>query len=388
MKLDDWICCQGEDRDRLLLDARRIAAKLPAPTPGSLVALAFGRDRRALAVGIVACWLRGHGAAVVENAHRERIQQVLAHPAVISLMHDTDSGRALQLPRALAAADAAPDHEQHPLTLTAAPLPTPMLAVHVQTDDGDQTWCTWSPEELLAALKHTPANPRRAATLACPGMLSSLFVDTLGWLRGAAPMTQRARRPIGFVVPGAPSTATQRLQERDQLLAMAGIEDVAFLNRPDGVALTALAGPGAAAVARAMPNARAMDKIPRDVNGQPVRPDLFLRFGLGRRGQAVTRELLWRELHRDRDEVSLQTTIPTNYLFYEGHFDDYPVLAGGVQLHELVMPQLRALLDAAPALEQLDGVKFLARFVPGETIELALRRADDGRKLTFEIRRG
>ena len=60
-------------------------------------------------------------------------------------------------------------------------------------------------------------------------------------------------------------------------------------------------------------------------------------------------------------------------------------LAGALHLSD---DGVGAALDAAPALEQLDGVKFLARFVPGETIELALRRAEGGRKLTFEIRRG
>ena len=74
-----------------------------------MVALAFGRDRRAFAASLLACWLRGHGAAVVENALRERIMAVLAHPSVVDLLHDTDSGRPLQVPRLLATrtADAA-----------------------------------------------------------------------------------------------------------------------------------------------------------------------------------------------------------------------------------------------------------------------------------------
>ena len=88
------------------------------------------------------------------------------------------------------------------------------------------------------------------------------------------------------------------------------------------------------------------------------------------------------------DEASWQTDIPADYFFYEGHFDGYPVLAGGVQLHELVLPRLRASAGALPALQQLDGVKFLARFVPGETIDLTLRRQPDRHKVTFEVRRG
>ena len=51
------------------------------------------------------------------------------------------------------------------------------------------------------------------------------------------------------------------------------------------------------------------------------------------------------------------------------------------------MPRLRALTAALPPLQQLDGIKFLARFVPGETIDLTLRRSEDGLKVTFEVRR-
>ena len=66
MLLEDWIRLQPGDRDDLLRDARRVAAQLPPATgPGRTVALAFGRDLRAFRASVVACWLRGYGAAVV-----------------------------------------------------------------------------------------------------------------------------------------------------------------------------------------------------------------------------------------------------------------------------------------------------------------------------------
>jgi hypothetical protein len=111
-------------------------------------------------------------------------------------------------------------------------------------------------------------------------------------------------------------------------------------------------------------------------------------FGLGRGGQPVTRELRWTLLASSAEEATWRTELPRDYVFYEGHFDGYPVLAGGVQLHELVLPQLRASAGALPALQRLDGVKFLARFAPGETIDLTLKRSAEGDKVTFEIRRG
>ncbi|MGC6489001.1 MAG: hypothetical protein ACON4Z_15235, partial [Planctomycetota bacterium] len=200
MRLRDWICCEGPERERLLRDARRIAGHLPPSRPGSLVALAFGRDRRAFAASLVACWLRGHGAAVAENALRERILGVLAHPDVVDLLHDTGSGRTLQVPRLLDDPARAPSDDSWE---EADALPAPLLTVHVQTEDGHLRWCSWGPQEAAAASEAAAsAASERAAAPATPGLLSSLFVDTLGWLRGARPLEPSAGRPVGVEVAG------------------------------------------------------------------------------------------------------------------------------------------------------------------------------------------
>ena len=381
MDLEDWIGCSD---DGLVQDAQRIAARLAAPSEGSMVALAFGRDRRAFAASLLACWLRGHGAAVVENALRERIMAVLAHPSVVDLLHDTDSGRPLQVPRLLAGPD-----EACAAFEPAEELPAPMLAVHVQTEDGDQRWCSWTPDELSAAVEATTrAELCRLDAPATPGLLSSLFVDTLAQLRRGAPLADEVQQLVPIAIPGAPVVASRHSETLAALLARDGVEDAAVVHGSDGRPRVAVCGPSAEAVAAEAADVTALAAIPRDPNGQPLRAELCLLFGLGRDGQPVTRELAWRALGCADDEACWQTDLPEDYLFYEGHFDGYPVLAGGVQLHELVLPRLRASTRALPALEQLDGVKFLARFVPGETIDLTLRRQADPRKVTFEIRRG
>jgi 3-hydroxymyristoyl/3-hydroxydecanoyl-(acyl carrier protein) dehydratase len=105
----------------------------------------------------------------------------------------------------------------------------------------------------------------------------------------------------------------------------------------------------------------------------------------------VTRDLAWRRLPVDGPAggaVQWRTTIPADYAFYDGHFDGYPVLAGGVQLHELVLPCLAASCGELPPVRALDGVKFLARNVPGDTIDVVLRRHAEPERIQFEIRRG
>ena len=384
MNAYDWIRCEGDDRARLVREAEVIARRLPPPSDGSLVALAFGHDRRAFAASLLACWLRGHGAAVVENALRERIMPVLEREGVVYLLHDTGSGRTLQVPSLLAA-------EEQPTSdaVAAAALPAQMLVLHAQTEDGDLHWCRWTPDELTAACDELAGlTPTRSDAAATPGLLASLFADTLAWLRGDAAFEPAPRRVSDLEVRGAPKVASRHRAQLTQLLERADIEDAAVVHDQQGRPRLALVGPGAAALAAATDGARAIDVIPRDPNGHPLRPELCLAVGLGRDGQAVSRDVRCELLSRTADRACVQVEIPPDYLFYEGHFDGYPVLAGGVQLHELVLPQLRALIGELPTLQKLDNVKFLARFVPGDVLELTLERQPDAHRATFAIQRG
>src|SRR5690606_25595990 len=118
----------------LLQRATRIKEQLPDASPGSQIAIAFGHDRQAFAAALLGTWLKGHGAAIVENSLRERIVTVLDRPPVAMLLHDTTSGRIMQVPRLLAEAEAS-YHETPPLQLDLAELSaSPLLTIHVQTD--------------------------------------------------------------------------------------------------------------------------------------------------------------------------------------------------------------------------------------------------------------
>ncbi|HEB51667.1 MAG TPA: hypothetical protein ENI87_00270 [bacterium] len=370
----------------LLAMAARIRARLPAARPGSRVTLAFGRDRPAFAAALLAAWSRGHAANVVENAQRERIQPVLAHPDSVFLLHDTDAGRELQVPRLLAQQPLG-----EPLVLDRELTPAAVLHVHVQGDDGRQQWCAWTPDELALALDEiAPLVAGRAPDEqpTTPGFLCSLFADTLLPLRrhhgiaGHSPVGAR-----GLRIRGGPEPHPEIARSTAALRALPGITDAAIVAAADGSEQTLLAGPGAAEVASGRPDAHAVATIPRDPNGEPRRAEVLLLAGLGRAGQPICRELSFRELARSDAAATLRTTLPTNYLIYEGHFADYPVMAGGAQLHELVLPCLRLVLGELPDLQALDNVKFLARFLPGEALDIELELADDRRKVAFEIRR-
>jgi len=368
--------------------ATAILAHLPEPTPGSQITLAFGGNPAEFAASLLAALAKGHGVAVVENDLRERIMPVLDRPEVAMLLHDTGSGRKLQVVRMLE--DRELPHPSLPETeLTASPL----LTVHVQTEDGIQHWCHWTAEELRDAIRSLAATlneqPWPAATdNQTPGLISSLFANTLAPLHQGDDLGGHIQIDArGLEIQGAPQTASTHRQQLDALLAQPGVTDAAITCTPDGRSLTALAGADAERLAQQRDDALAFATIPRDPNGQALTPEVFLAFGLGRNGHTVTRDLDWQLLPKGPSEDAMRCRIPANYVFYEGHFTDYPVLAGGAQLHELVLPCLRKLCPDLPDLTRLDNVKFLSRILPGDVIDVAVQFAEDRRSVKFEVRK-
>ena len=80
-----------------------------------------------------------------------------------------------------------------------------------------------------------------------------------------------------------------------------------------------------------------------------------------------------------------RTTIPVDYMYFDGHFRGYPVLAGVVQLHELVLPCVRRLRPDLPSLSKLSGLKFRSRILPGDAVDILLRWNELGPVVKFEI---
>jgi len=102
-------------------------------------------------------------------------------------------------------------------------------------------------------------------------------------------------------------------------------------------------------------------------------------------------ELHWTDDHAGETEGlhgrRCRTVIPADYPYFKGHFRGYPVMAGVVQLHELVLPCVRRLRPDLGALAGLSGLKFPERIGPGQAVEVLLRWKDEGPSVSFEIRR-
>ena len=137
-----------------------------------------------------------------------------------------------------------------------------------------------------------------------------------------------------------------------------------------------------------------LQRLPREANGKLLRAELLRVFGLAADGQPLVAELDWSEpqaedMHEPgRHEVRFSATLPERYVMFQGHFPGYPVLAGAVQLTELVLPCVQRVRPGLRGLRELKGLKFTKRLAPGDPVTVVLRwtaQTDD--RIDFEIRR-
>ena len=87
------------------------------------------------------------------------------------------------------------------------------------------------------------------------------------------------------------------------------------------------------------------------------------------------------------DQRTIALTIPPDWHFFRGHFNDFPILAGVVQLNEIVMREVRACWPEHRHLRRVTGLKFRKPIGPGDALELELVRTPPD-KVAFRLRRG
>jgi len=116
---------------------------------------------------------------------------------------------------------------------------------------------------------------------------------------------------------------------------------------------------------------RLVDALPREDNGKLMRARLLALFAES----------------AGPEQRTIALTIPADWHFFRGHFDDFPILAGVVQLNEIVMRQVQACWPEHRQLRRVTSLKFRKPIGPGDALELDLERTPPG-KIKFELRRG
>lgn len=136
----------------------------------------------------------------------------------------------------------------------------------------------------------------------------------------------------------------------------------------------------------------AIDVIPREENGKLQRARVLRVFGLSPDERPLELALAFEpfELAREgaRWRVRADVRLPAEWDAFDGHFEGYPVLAGALQLKELVLPVARRAFPELGPVCSLSRVKFSGRILPEEALSIELERESASPRVRFEIRRG
>lgn len=134
-----------------------------------------------------------------------------------------------------------------------------------------------------------------------------------------------------------------------------------------------------------------LDAVPREENGKLQRARMLRRFGLGADERPLGRELDFDavEVSREGEASRVRATLrlPAGWDAFDGHFEGYPVLAGALQLKELVLPVVRRAFPELQGVRGMSRVKFAGRIVPEDALTIALERAGAAERVRFEILR-
>ena len=134
-----------------------------------------------------------------------------------------------------------------------------------------------------------------------------------------------------------------------------------------------------------------VDSIPKEENGKVPRGRLLRLFDLQPNGMPVNWTLDWGEsvvrVENGRESFEIPAGIPEDYAWFDGHYENFPVLAGAVQLKELILPVVvRAFPELGDVLS-MNRIKFTGRILPGDDVLVRVERGDKRSRIQFEIRK-
>ncbi|TPV96828.1 MAG: hypothetical protein B7733_02795 [Myxococcales bacterium FL481] len=424
--------------DAVWVDACRLASQLPPPRPGSHILIVCTHDTRAFVTALFATWVRGHAGALPPDYRRSTTTQLLDRPEIVGLLHDTAAGRAIRV-----STDYAPDGsataEEHAISSETAAVTyhdhhaaSPLHRSHGEllarvdavvdsavspagaaaTTLGAASRVALESLILLALRRGAPLLPRLGAddlTLAqiCGSHLGQLVTAPAHWHRLLRRDPAVADRIATVVTVPSPAQDPTARHLAAAAWARPEVED-AHAELLSGntygltVRITPTATPAAAcrleshldALAGGPPrtDTRIVSALDRDVQGRVDRQAWYRHFGRDADGNPLTTTLVWdpaaAEPQEATDEVHLGIHVPTDYAWFEGHFPGYPVMAGAVQLRELVLAGLRRAWPSVTTPRSWSRLKFTQRICPGDRLVLILRRTSGGATIAFEVRRG
>lgn len=129
---------------------------------------------------------------------------------------------------------------------------------------------------------------------------------------------------------------------------------------------------------------RFVTRLPEDDRGKTSDASLASLFQEGQ-GAVMRPEMTVRESGPDR--VVLDFELPEDLFYFDGHFDDTPILAGVVQI-DWAVELAREHLGVAGVFRRIEALKFFNVLMAGDAVSLTLDYDNEGQKLSFEYSRG
>jgi 3-hydroxymyristoyl/3-hydroxydecanoyl-(acyl carrier protein) dehydratase len=108
---------------------------------------------------------------------------------------------------------------------------------------------------------------------------------------------------------------------------------------------------------------RYVDELPRDAQGKVSRARLAALF------EVQVRDPILIEESRQIDQIERRLEVPDDLIFLQGHFEDFPIVAGVVQLR-WVADAVRAWLGEMPSIRAVEALKFPEPLLPGQSFTL------------------
>jgi acyl-coenzyme A synthetase/AMP-(fatty) acid ligase len=134
-----------------------------------------------------------------------------------------------------------------------------------------------------------------------------------------------------------------------------------------------------------------VDALPKELNGKMPRDRLLRLFGYQADGRPVNWTLEWGEpaiaSEADGESLEIPVRVPEDYAWFEGHFEEYAVLAGAAQLKELILPVVARAFPELGAVMAMSRIKFSGRITPGNSLIVRVERCAKKGRVEFEIRK-
>ncbi|GEM_PF-3410692 len=125
-----------------------------------------------------------------------------------------------------------------------------------------------------------------------------------------------------------------------------------------------------------LPKIHIVNALPRTALGKISRKDLMKII------QDAKQDVDILERRMDKNSLSVKISIPQECVYFEGHFDGFPILPGVAQL-SIIRKEIQACWPDLSAPKALRALKFKSPITPNSRIEIVLDRLDKDVKFTI-----